>query len=36
MEAADPRTDGEPTWLYGIAWDKLYEAQGRGHGDAAA
>jgi len=36
LEAA-PRYELRPeparNWLYGIAWNKLYEAQGRGHGD---
>jgi DNA-directed RNA polymerase specialized sigma24 family protein len=30
------RPEPARTWLYGIAWNKLYEAQGRGQGDAAA
>ena len=30
------RPEPARTWLYGIAWSKLFEVQGRGHGDAAA
>ncbi len=34
------RPEPARNWLYGIAWNKLHEAQGRGHGrdtgDAAA
>ena len=30
------RPEPARTWLYGIAWNKLYEAQGRGQDDAAA
>ena len=30
------RAEPARTWLYGIAWGKLFETQGRGHGDAAA
>jgi RNA polymerase sigma-70 factor (ECF subfamily) len=28
-----PRPEPARPWLYGIAWNKLHEAQGRGHGE---